>query len=60
MTKAMVITKVDRGSIAENLLQFGDIITNINDKKIESRKEFERLLAKFSESDYSVSLYFSL
>uniref|UniRef100_A0AAF5PU62 PDZ domain-containing protein n=1 Tax=Wuchereria bancrofti TaxID=6293 RepID=A0AAF5PU62_WUCBA len=47
----MIITKVERGSVAEQLLQFGDIITNIDDKKIESRKEFEELLAELSKND---------
>ncbi|EJW72687.1 hypothetical protein WUBG_16406, partial [Wuchereria bancrofti] len=51
ITKAMIITKVERGSVAEQLLQFGDIITNIDDKKIESRKEFEELLAELSKND---------
>ncbi|KAL3985244.1 hypothetical protein ACH3XW_37825 [Acanthocheilonema viteae] len=56
ITKAMVVTKVERGSIAENLLQFGDIIANIDDKKIASRKEFEELLTKFSQKDYSFKI----
>ncbi|VDN93296.1 unnamed protein product [Brugia pahangi] len=51
ITKAMIITKVERGSVAEQLLQFGDIITNIDDKKIESRKEFEELIAELSKND---------
>lgn len=55
----MVVTKVERGSVAENLLQFGDIITSISDKEIESKKEFEKLLAKLSQSDYSVCLSIS-
>ncbi|KAK6107610.1 PDZ domain family protein [Brugia pahangi] len=50
----MIITKVERGSVAEQLLQFGDIITNIDDKKIESRKEFEELIAELSKNDCNV------
>lgn len=56
VTKWMVVTKVERGSVAENLLQFGDIITSVDDKEIESKKEFEKLLAKLSQSDYSIKI----
>ncbi|VDK86870.1 unnamed protein product [Litomosoides sigmodontis] len=56
ITKAVVVTKVERGSRAENLLQFGDIITSIDGKKIETRKEFEELLANFSGNDYSFKI----
>ncbi|EFO16697.2 hypothetical protein LOAG_11808 [Loa loa] len=52
----MAVIKVERGSIAEQLLQFGDIITNINDKKIESQKEFEELLTEFSKNDYNSNI----
>uniref|UniRef100_A0A1I7VTI5 PDZ domain-containing protein n=1 Tax=Loa loa TaxID=7209 RepID=A0A1I7VTI5_LOALO len=56
ITKGMAVIKVERGSIAEQLLQFGDIITNINDKKIESQKEFEELLTEFSKNDYNFKI----
>uniref|UniRef100_A0A8R1XZC6 Uncharacterized protein n=1 Tax=Onchocerca volvulus TaxID=6282 RepID=A0A8R1XZC6_ONCVO len=52
ITKSMAITKIELGSLAEQLLQFGDIITKNDDKKIKSQKQFEEFLTKIGKNDY--------
>ncbi|VDK72914.1 unnamed protein product, partial [Onchocerca ochengi] len=48
----MAITKIELGSLAEQLLQFGDIITKNDNKKIKSQKQFEEFLTKIGKNDY--------
>ncbi|VDO26951.1 unnamed protein product [Onchocerca flexuosa] len=50
----MALIKIERGSVAEQLQQFGDIITKNDDKKIKSQKQCEELLTKIDKNDYNV------
>ncbi|OZC04807.1 hypothetical protein X798_08231 [Onchocerca flexuosa] len=48
--------KKGRGSVAEQLQQFGDIITKNDDKKIKSQKQCEELLTKIDKNDYNFKI----
>uniref|UniRef100_A0A183U7S6 PDZ_3 domain-containing protein n=1 Tax=Toxocara canis TaxID=6265 RepID=A0A183U7S6_TOXCA len=53
----LAISKVDRGSDADRVLQFGDLVTHMNSMRLSNRQHLESVFSKVSQTDsYEVSI----
>ncbi|VDN04719.1 unnamed protein product [Thelazia callipaeda] len=56
LTKGLAISKVERGAVAERVVQYGDLITEVDDKKVESREELEKIILEKCKNDYKFKI----